>query len=409
MATGLLLGAGASFENGMPLVWDLTTELKKWLTPEKLREFNVGWALQGNGLPPEVIETVISDLANPNMHYESILGNIEVQIRRHPKLLQNYNTIYGWLIDMICHMLYFRHSRNVNYIDDGLLFLKGIVGLTEQNKPLWIFSLNHDLMIECLTSKYGVKLNTGFPGKMTIPRRDKSGNVIEHMDFDSISSEEFQKSGLKFPVADGAEGINLLKIHGSLDSFAVNDGKELIKLSPTTEGTARVIDLLTGVHLEAFYPEPRWENGRVNVIGEIAYADNDGEMQFLRRSILSGAFKFERRGPETQTLDFLKQFKSHLNRLDKLICIGYGLGDHHINVVLRGWLETSEHRRLEIVGPGASIPANLNHLAPQIETVSKTATEYLEQFAPPLSAIERGFRTARNAMRERARKNQGFC
>jgi hypothetical protein len=31
--TGLFLGAGASYEVGMPLVWELTEELFRWLTP----------------------------------------------------------------------------------------------------------------------------------------------------------------------------------------------------------------------------------------------------------------------------------------------------------------------------------------------------------------------------------------
>jgi hypothetical protein len=47
--TGLFLGAGASYEAGLPLVWELTDEFKKWLTPEKLREFNQGWRIQGGG------------------------------------------------------------------------------------------------------------------------------------------------------------------------------------------------------------------------------------------------------------------------------------------------------------------------------------------------------------------------
>ena len=33
--TGLFLGAGASHEAGMPLVWELTAEIKNWLTAEK--------------------------------------------------------------------------------------------------------------------------------------------------------------------------------------------------------------------------------------------------------------------------------------------------------------------------------------------------------------------------------------
>ena len=46
-ATGLLLGAGASYDLGMPLVQELTAELKRWLTPNKLEELNSGWRASG--------------------------------------------------------------------------------------------------------------------------------------------------------------------------------------------------------------------------------------------------------------------------------------------------------------------------------------------------------------------------
>ena len=38
--TGVLLGAGASYDLGMPLLWELTHEIKSWLTSEKLRTGN---------------------------------------------------------------------------------------------------------------------------------------------------------------------------------------------------------------------------------------------------------------------------------------------------------------------------------------------------------------------------------
>jgi hypothetical protein len=51
-ATGLFLGAGASFEAGMPLVWDLTAQIKAWLTPENSRLLLAGGFLAAVGLPP---------------------------------------------------------------------------------------------------------------------------------------------------------------------------------------------------------------------------------------------------------------------------------------------------------------------------------------------------------------------
>ena len=95
--TGLFLGAGASYEAGLPLVRELTDELKKWLTPEKLREFNKGWRIQGGGHPDEVIEDMIACLERPSMHYEAILGYLETQFRRHRASALAYHGLYVWL------------------------------------------------------------------------------------------------------------------------------------------------------------------------------------------------------------------------------------------------------------------------------------------------------------------------
>jgi hypothetical protein len=69
--TGLLLGAGVSYEVGMPLVWDITNELKRWLTPDKLRAFNAGWRDHGGGYPDLVIDDVAAALIRPELHSRS--------------------------------------------------------------------------------------------------------------------------------------------------------------------------------------------------------------------------------------------------------------------------------------------------------------------------------------------------
>ena len=89
--TGLFLGAGASYEVGLPLVWELTTELKDWLTSDKLCSLNLGWRAQGSGHPDAVIEDVARTLAIPNMHYESILGYLETQYRRPLQFQREYH------------------------------------------------------------------------------------------------------------------------------------------------------------------------------------------------------------------------------------------------------------------------------------------------------------------------------
>ncbi len=142
---GLFLGAGASYEMGMPLVWGLTAELKEWLTPQHLRELNEGWRLQGQGHPNAVIDDVVSLLERSDMHYEGILGYLETQFKRSPieqQYAQDYYGLYLWLVEMVYWLLYFRHVKNEEGIRLRLRYFEGIAGLAAQNSPLWIFSRN---------------------------------------------------------------------------------------------------------------------------------------------------------------------------------------------------------------------------------------------------------------------------
>jgi hypothetical protein len=73
----------------------------------------------------------------------------------------------------------------------------------------------------------------------------------------------------------------------------------------------------------------------------------------------------------------LDSFKGCVNNLSTLISIGYSFGDHHINSVIRGWIEVSRERRLEIVDPHAKkVPSLLLHVAPQVGVGNIEAREY---------------------------------
>ena len=71
--TGLLLGAGASYDIGMPLALELTKELKKWLTPAKLRWLNDVWQGQGAGYSEATVDDLASVLASTKRASDSHL------------------------------------------------------------------------------------------------------------------------------------------------------------------------------------------------------------------------------------------------------------------------------------------------------------------------------------------------
>ena len=363
----------------MPLVWHLTMELKTWLTPEKLRSFNESWRLQGGGLSDAVIDDFVSVLSRPYLHYENVLGYLETQSMRHSPASQDYHHLYSWLVQMVYFILYYRHINNVNFIRRNLKYFGGLSAFADANTPLWIFSLNHDLIIECLaTTIDDLPLSSGFTSEVVyLPRRDQKGTITGQLRAEVLSGTELEQSGMSF-LRHGTRGINLLKIHGALDVFTFRDGKDLLKILPIKHSVDGVLDALRATNEELnYFPE-----NPVTATNEILYADEMGEMQFLRRSLLAGAYKFNPRSNQVLPRPLLKHFTSNINYLQSLVCIGYGFGDSHINQVMREWLEFSGERRIVIVSPNVtSIPEAFLHLAPQVELQPSTATAYLDSFA----------------------------
>lgn len=381
--TGLFLGAGASYEAGMPLVWELTDEIKSWLTPQKLRHFNTLWRLHGGGHADEVINDFVSVLKRPNLHYEAILGYLEAQFRRHNNALrQEYHGLYSWLVEMVYHILYCRQVNNERFLGRQLPRYDGIRALVDASQPLWVFSLNHDVMIETIAARLSIPLHTGFSEtRIALPRRDSSGRKKGEQQAEVLRKQDLEHGAMHFPNPL-QPGIYLMKIHGALDIFTFNEGQDLLKLLPEQPGGEGFIDVLRAANEDLFFPIAGAPRGRAKATNEIAYADDQGEMQFLRRSLLAGAFKFDARGHQVLPQSMLRHFRDNLNFVTNLICVGYGFADLHINAVLRDWLDFSAQRKLEIVNPAiADVPAFLMYLDPQVTLTKSDATDYLDKQA----------------------------
>jgi len=366
----------------MPLVWELTAEIRNWLTGQKIQELNVGWRMQHGGYSDAVINDLVSILERPGMHYEALLGYLQTQFLRQRGLSQEYHGLDAWLVELVYYLLYYRQVNNNRYLHQHLPYYDGIRALVDGNEPLWVFTLNHDLMIETIAARQSIPVHAGFSASMiALPRRNAAGNKTGEIRAEVLTRRELDHGAMHFPNPPQA-GINLLKVHGALDIFTFNDGEDLLRLLPDAPGQDGVIDVLRAANEDLFYPLPAMPGGRAKTTNEITYADNTGEMQFLRRSILAGAFKFDTRRSQVLPQGILKHFSQNLNLVSSLICIGYGFGDRHINAVLREWLEFSPTRYLEIVNPNAKeVPSFLLHLTPQILLIRSSATDYFDSKA----------------------------
>jgi len=349
---GFLLGAGASYELGLPLVDELTIEFKTTIT--RL------WNSSYYKLPQKIEQILLPLFANESLNYEDIIGRIEVEIQRnHNKTL--YQEWYGVLhryLEVIYYLLFERHEKNQQYIKKRLHLLKPINKYC-QDSPLWIFSLNHDLLIEMMAEYFSIPLESGFKDSI------KLGGIS----FERLSRENMNNH--QFNFIQNSNGINLIKIHGSLDIFVHGDEKNYLKIVHENN----IIDKINFLKNN----DPTLKKG-VKVTNEITYNDDKNILQFLRMTIMSGKHKYSSRVSHNMDDWFFKIFQGHINYVTELYCIGLSFQDQHVSSVLYDWLSFSRERKMIIVNPYLkSIPNEFTHISDQIEIINKGFLEFLNQ------------------------------
>lgn len=368
----------------MPLVTHITHLLRAFFSPPHLRSLNQQWRREGGGYPSDVIDDTLHMLGRSDLHYEHLLGHLQTQHRRirNDALAQGYYGMYQRLVEAVSAVLAENQVASVTYCKRGFPAFEGLKALCDSAAPLWIFSLNHDLVLEMLANHLQIPVRDGYwpSGQIVIPTQKGC------MKADVLSEQQIEDGELLF-FEPREHGINLFKLHGSLDTFAFRDGLDMCRLRPSSTGPRGYIDSLRRVNEIAFMDE----GGRFHATNEIVYSDAAGVPQFLRRSILAGAQKFDRRFSQTLPQRLLDIFKGYVNHVKVLYVIGYSFGDAHVDLTLREWLEFSPARRLVVVDPFRTrVPEGFGHLANQVSVETRRASDFfIDLRATPLSRAER--------------------
>jgi len=379
--TALLLGAGASRELGMPLREELNAEILAWLNPTSLRKINLAWRARGFGHPDRVIDDLVRVLESGHFDYEALLGEWEEQYIAGAGGARgaSYHGLYAWLAQVVSLALYRRQVSHRDTFQDGLPYFAGIVPLVRDNAPLWVFSLNHDVLVECLAAHFGIPVSCGFSSRtISLPCRRSPGTIVAALQASVLGETELANAGLAF-FPPGTSGINLLKIRGALDVFAFGEGHDLLKLQPADQTFDAIIDALQianeGLLDPGLSPDP------LSVTNQIPYIDQNDERQVLRRTLLASAVRLTDPYPQLMQRRFLEYFRANLDQIDRLVAIGCAMGDADVNEIIQDWLASSNHRQLEIVAPRVQeFPACFGPMASQITLTPSSTTTYLERF-----------------------------
>lgn len=356
----LLVGAGFSYDAGLPLVTSLTKRFVKLA----LNPIFVGKLLAK--YPREVVESASAVVSQKNLTYEDMLGWLQTA-QHHPENHKHYQE-YGWIkttfTDAVYLILLIDQIKSHRIRNDWIAKYAGFEKLAQKHKPLRVFSLNHDLVVEDVCEHFNISLHDGFTGDRKVEFLTKKANKTP---FAIFTVEDMKKGKLNL-LNEGELGVNLYKIHGGIDYFALRDRTQL----------ARVAMGSVEKNLEALNRLSVPNNDGGDVIGETVVEDEMGEIQFLRRVHIAGTYKFNSRFPQNQSEEWLKRFSQDINYAEDLVSIGYSFGDAHINLSIRNWLEHNGSRMLQIVNPFSDeVPLGFRHFWKQVKPIKKTASDFL--------------------------------
>jgi hypothetical protein len=348
---GVFLGAGASYEAGMPLVWEFSNTLRKnVLNRLDSKLFNFGSELSLKSF-------LINVLSDESKHYEEVVGELE---QLYINKRANSSPVHGVLIQLIecIQILFLEEQMNtLNLLGEAVKDYYGLVDIIAEQGLLNVFSLNHDIVFEEICDYYDIPYRDGF--------FNLEHNYKNTANFRVVTKEQLESSQINL-YKPGESGVNLIKLHGSIDIFAAENKKLFLKVAGDGGGVGSHFNEIRKV--EDANLDICTLDG-VRATNELCVYDDNNELQFLRRSLLSGAHKFKNKFEQVAPIALFDTFKKQLYTVNELIVVGYGFGDSHINDALGLWINDKSNE-ITIYDPyRESVPECLSSFSSQVDIV----------------------------------------
>lgn len=364
MNKGLLLGAGFSYDLGMPLAGELTEVFLGIFSKEGAKKF--GDMLSKNSPFGEdrpinkraIFEGIDLLLDYQGVNYEEVLSNLQ-QLGKAPGKSQSdkdsYHFLFSILYDILYHILdlYQKLSYVAIYKNNSRWFsnLKNLLS----EKETWVFTLNHDLYMECLAIDFGIPITYGDQNSVDFPVSNLQMDSRVYFTYSNRSELNYFQPGF----FKNEYGINLVKVHGGLGELEYNDGETICNQSLSCSNSDELMQDFKKIGDMAYFHEGvRIPSGK-----DRAITNSDGELDLICKSILTGGSKYSLTTNPKKGEEKLKLFDDALKNIEELTIIGYGFGDRHINYRLSNAMVINTDLKLRIVDP-----------------VNKPIVEFLQQF-----------------------------
>lgn len=356
MAKGLLLGAGFSYDLGMPLASEFSDTLFSYFNLEKMtnlindmkdrRPYGDDKPLS-EGTINKILEIVNSFYQSDKSNYERLFADIEnmpVTGSDAQQTVHYYLSVMRSIINEL--FLIYQLETYPCYLVNREKYKWFFDGFTDDE--LWVLTLNHDILVEMLCIDYDIPLREGYLDIVQIPTSNRE--LDRCIAFGKISATEKDISNLQY--FNSSKGVNLLKIHGGLNEYFQGDDKSgrnrlLFNLNAYKHSNEYLSQIERFAHMPHYYIN----NKAVRLGSEIAFSDANGMMQFMQPSILTGSKKYSQTLSSKAREEKIELFSTALEKIDELYIIGYSFGDKHINNRIVHAMHLNPQMKVVIVNP----------------------------------------------------------
>jgi hypothetical protein len=353
----LLLGAGFSYDLGMPLANELTEVLLRPFTERGVKQL-VSAMLRGRPYGPNrppneralagCLEVLLTSRSANSQNYEAMLAELEALAKRYDVSQSDRDSaqyVLAMLYELIHDILSLYQAASYELCYPPNLPWYSTLGNVLSTEETWVFSLNHDLFVECLAIDLKIPISYGDVETKEFPISNLE--MHERVQFSCIERSRYNMDSPRF-IRD-RPGINLVKLHGGLSEYDYDydDKKTICNLDLNRSSSQELLAEYERVARMAYY-----ENGIAAAAAKDRFVTNmNGECDVLGKAMLTGGHKYSTTAKPKAGEEKLALLDRVLGEIDQLTVIGYGFGDKHVNFRLAHAMARRDNLSIWIVDP----------------------------------------------------------
>jgi NAD-dependent SIR2 family protein deacetylase len=355
MKTGLLLGAGFSCDFGMPISRELTEIFLNLFSRSNSRSLIAGMANHqpfsvdrpiNKAAIAEVFDLLLAYKEKKGENYEELLSHIQALSEDYGKSQSDrdsYHYTFCLFYEIIHNLLAIYQSESYKALyHKNLKWFSKLEDILSAEET-WVFTLNHDIFLECLAIDLGIPITYGATGTIEFPVSNIE--MDERIYFSTIDRSLYRADNPSF--LSGQKGINLVKLHGGLTEHSYKDECIICNQSLNKATSKELVSDFYKIQRMAYYHQSQ----KVPDSKDRVITNANGELDLISKAMLTGGKKYSKTAKPKKGEEKLIVFDDILGQLDELTIMGYGFGDKHVNFRIANAMARRENLSIRIIDP----------------------------------------------------------